>query len=156
MRRTLGALLSCAVLSAVAACGSATSSSTASGPDSPSPGSEVPGARTVLLSQTAAGGEVSAVARILDSPGSLARFTAQFRGQGLPQRVRQAADRLGGGGHVVVGAVVAVGCDRPLGVDVVYGQNSTVQLLPHEVASPLPECLAPVTTVALASVPGND
>jgi hypothetical protein len=56
----------------------------------------------------------------------------------------------------VYGAVVAVGCDRPPGAVVSLDANGDVQITPEEVASPLQECLAPVTTVALASVPGSD
>jgi len=161
MRRSLGALLAAAALAMSAACGSATSSADTGGPNgggpaTPTPGSTVPGARTVLVSQTAAGGRVSARASLLDTPGHLAAFTRQFRMPAMRNRVHDAADRLAKTGHVVVGAVVAVGCDQPPGVDVVYGEDTSIRLLPHEVATPLPECVAPVTTVALASVPGSD
>jgi hypothetical protein len=56
----------------------------------------------------------------------------------------------------VFGAVIAVGCDRPPGADVVVDGSGRVQILPHEVASPLEECLVAVTTVAIADVPGSD
>ncbi len=44
--------------------------------------------------------------------------------------------------------VVSVGCDVPPGATVQDGV-----IVPEKVASPLKECFAPVTTVALASVP---
>jgi hypothetical protein len=56
----------------------------------------------------------------------------------------------------VYGAVVAVGCDRPPGAVVALDANGQVQITPEEVASPLQECLAAVTTVAVATVPGAD
>ena len=56
-------------------------------------------------------------------------------------------------GHDVVGQVVAVGCDRPPGVDVMADNDGDIRLVPHEVASPLEECLAAVTTVAVAVLP---
>ena len=158
MRRSLGTLLAAATLAVTASCGSAGSSTgtAGGGQDGPTPGTAVPGARTVLVSQTAAGGRPSESATLLETAGQVSAFTSQFRGPGLRLQVQQAVDRLSKTGHVIVGSVVAVGCDRPPGVDVVYGEDTTIRLLPHEVASPLQECLAPVTTVAVASVPGSD
>jgi len=57
-------------------------------------------------------------------------------------------------GYLVYGAVVTVGCDRPPGAAAFLDANGDVQISPGEVASPLPECLVPVTTVAIATVPG--
>ncbi len=48
---------------------------------------------------------------------------------------------------------MAVGCDRPPGADVMVNGDGDVVLVPHEVASPLEECLAAVTTVAVAVLP---
>ena len=52
-----------------------------------------------------------------------------------------------------MGQIVAVGCDRPPGVDVMADAAGDIRLVPHQVASPLEECLAAVTTVALAVLP---
>jgi hypothetical protein len=158
MRRVLGTLLATAAVMVTAACGSAGSSTNTSGggPGSPTPGTAVPGARSVLVSQTAAGGKPSVDATVLETPAQVARFTQQFRLPGMRMQIQHAVDRMAAHGQVVVGAVVSVGCDRPPGVDVVYGENTNIRLIPHEVASPLQECLAPVTTVAVASVPGSD
>jgi hypothetical protein len=48
-------------------------------------------------------------------------------------------------------AVVSIGCDVPPGVTVQKLEDG-VAIVPREVPSPLPECLAPVTTVALVGV----
>ncbi|HEY3530705.1 MAG TPA: hypothetical protein VGK78_16275 [Nocardioides sp.] len=156
MRRLLGALLATATIAATAACGSAGSATGTTAGDAPEPGTTVPGARSVLVSQTAAGGRPSVAATLLETSAQVAAFSRQFRGPGLRLQVQEAVDKLSKTGHVIVGSVVAVGCDRPPGVDVVYGEDTTIRLLPHEVASPLQECLAPVTTVAVAAVPGSD
>ena len=57
-------------------------------------------------------------------------------------------------GRVLLGAVVAVGCDVPPGVRV-EGAGSDLRILAKPVPSPLQECLAPVTTVAVVSVPAD-
>lgn len=154
--RLMGTVLTTAVIALTAACGSSSSPvATGEGVGTPTPGTSVPGARVVLVSLTAAGGRVTTQASPLDTPAQVRAFARQFRMPAFDLRLEQALRRLGNR-RPVVGAVVANGCDIPPGVDVVYGEGTTVRLLPHEVASPLQECLAPVTTVALASVPGAD
>jgi hypothetical protein len=149
--RTLGTMLAAAAL--LAGCGSQTSS-TAVGPGSaPDPNSPVDFTSLGLVSQTGGGGQVSPVASPLDTPADVRAFVAQFRAPAVATKIRHllaAADRPSG--THVVGAVVAVGCDVPPGVDVTHGTDQ-VQIIPKEVASPLPECLAPVTTVAVVAVP---
>jgi hypothetical protein len=106
-----------------------------------------------VISATAAGGRGSTVASEIDSEADVARFVGQFRGPALGTQIRSAvADELKADHHLVA-QVVAVGCDRPPGVDVMRNPDGSVSLLPHEVASPLQECLAPVTTVAIAVLP---
>jgi hypothetical protein len=168
MRRTLGtliaALLAGAVLILATGCGSSSSSmatdpgttpaSDRTGPQSWSPG-PLPGATVLpLISLTAAGGQASQVATALANRSEVDRFVAQFRMAAMRNRIRAAVgDALKHPDHQVVAQVVAVGCDRPPGVDVMAGQDGRVQLVPREVASPLEECLAPVTTVAIAVLP---
>jgi hypothetical protein len=155
MRRTLGTLLATAVLAATAACGSATSS-TATGPNSPLPG-PVTGAHVYpLISMTGGGGRMSQRASELDTPAQVRAFTSQFHLPALPHRISAVVTQVAPKAHLLYGAVVAVGCDRPPGVDVLLDGSGRVQIVPHEVASPLPECLAAVTTVAIVSVPGSD
>jgi hypothetical protein len=155
MKRTLGALLATAALMSTAACGG-TSSSTVSRPDSPAPG-PVPGAHVLpLISVTGGGGRVSTSATLLDSKAHVRAFTQQFRPPTMTARVDAAVRKAAASGHLVFGAVVAVGCDRPPGAVVALDAEGEVQITAKEVSSPLPECLAEVTTVAIASVPGSD
>jgi hypothetical protein len=155
MRRTLGALFATTALLATAGCGSTTSSTTA-GPDSPSPG-PISGAHVLpLISMTGGGGRVSTVASELDTPAQVRAFTAQFRVPAIVHQIREAVSSADPKGLALFGAVVAVGCDRPPGADVLLDADGRVEIVPHEVASPLPECLAEVTTVAIAVVPGSD
>ncbi len=153
MRRILGTLVATAAVMITAACGSGTSS-TAQGPDSPSPG-PVTGAEVLpLISLTGAGGQVSTAATLLDTRAHVREFSQQFRAGALYGRILASVEQAEKSGYLVFGAVVAVGCDRPPGADVMLDANGDVQIVAHEVASPLPECLAPVTTVAIATVPG--
>jgi hypothetical protein len=153
MRRILGTLVATTALAATAGCGSSTSS-TAAGPDSPSPG-PITGAKVLpLISQTGAGGQVSTTTTLLDTPAQVRAFSQQFRAGALEGRITAEVERAQQSGYLVYGSVVAVGCDRPPGADVSLDANGDVQITGREVASPLPECLAPVTTVAIATVPG--
>jgi hypothetical protein len=153
MKRTLGTLLATAALLSTAGCGSSTSS-TAAGPDTPTPG-PITGARVLpLISVTGGGGTVSTRATLLDSKAHIRAFTGQFRPPTMPARVNAAVRQAATSGHLVYGAVVAVGCDRPPGAVVSLDAEGQVEITGEEVASPLPECLAAVTTVAIASVPG--
>jgi hypothetical protein len=169
MRRTLGhltaALLACVALGLTAGCNS--SSSTANDPGqgpasdpaglpSRSPGT-VEGAKVLpLISMTGAGGQVQATATQLSSKPDLKAFARQFRVPAMWHRIEnEVGDRLGKPGQQLVGQIVAVGCDRPPGADVMVNGDGDVILVPREVASPLEECLAPVTTVAVAVLPAN-
>ena len=117
----------------------------------------MPGATVLpLISQTGGGGQVSPHAYPLTSRSQVAAFTRQFHAPALGSRVSAAATNAATSGYAVYGAVVALGCDRPPGAVVSLDAQGDVQLTAMEVASPLPECLAPVTTVALATVPGAD
>jgi hypothetical protein len=154
MKRTLGALFATATLLATAGCGS--SSSTVDGPAGPTAG-PITGAHVLpLISVTGGGGTTSTSATLLDTKAHIRAFTAQFRPPTMAGRVNAAVKQAASSGQLVYGAVVAVGCDRPPGAVVSLDANGDVQITPEEVASPLQECLAPVTTVALASVPGSD
>lgn len=161
MRRILGTWVAAAALASAAACGSATSSSTATSPSAQSPdrpsAGPIQGAKVLpLISQTGGGGQVSTRATLLGTRAQVAAFTRQFRAPGLAERVRAGVAEAAKSGYLVFGAVVALGCDVPPGAEVSLDANGDVQLTAEEVASPRPECLAPVTTVALATVPGAD
>jgi hypothetical protein len=160
------AALACVVLGLTAGCDSS-SSSTANDPGrgpasdpaglpSRSPGT-VEGAKVLpLISMTGAGGQPQPTATQLDSKADLKAFARQFRVPAMWHRIdTEVGDRLGRPGQQVVGQIVAVGCDRPPGADVVVNEEGDVVLVPREVASPLEECLAAVTTVAVAVLPVN-
>jgi hypothetical protein len=152
MKRSLGSLVATATLLAGAGCGA--SSSTVAGADTPSPG-PVTGAQVLpRISVTGGGGRVASSATLLDTSAHIRAFTGQFRAPAMAVRVAAAVQQAAASGHIVYGAVVAVGCDRPPGADVSLDADGRVQITAQEVPSPLQECLAPVTTVAIASVPG--
>jgi hypothetical protein len=109
-----------------------------------------------LISLTGGGGTVSTSATLLDSTAHIRAFTQQFRLPAMAARVKVAVRQAATSGHLVYGAVVAVGCDRPPGAVVSLDAKGEVDITAEEVASPLQECLAAVTTVAVASVPGAD
>lgn len=162
MRRILGILMVAAALVATAGCGSSSSTtslapaSDPAGNPSRSPGAVVGAHVLPLISMTGAGGRSAPTAVPLDDSGEIARFVGQFAMPAMRHRLQDAiAQASVPAGDGLVGQVVAVGCDRPPGADVVVDKDGRVQLVPHEVASPLPECLVAVTTVALAVVPST-
>jgi hypothetical protein len=159
VRTLTAALLTGATLAVTAACGSSSSSvsmapaSDPAGNPSWRPG-PIPDATVTVLSATAAGGREARVATALNSRADIARFVRQFRMPAMRNRIYDAiGDELKAPDHDVVGQVVTVGCDRPRRVDVMAGQDGRVRLVPHQVASPLQECVVPVTTVAMAVLP---
>jgi hypothetical protein len=101
-------------------------------------------------------GDVSAQAVPLGTPAQVAAFVEQFPRAVVQQRVRGALrDALAHRGPNVVGTVVASGCDVPPGVVVTADGRGGVTIVAKDVASPLPECLVPVTTVALVHLPAG-
>jgi hypothetical protein len=162
MRRLLGTLLATVVLGTTAACGSSSSSiatdpaSDPAGNPSRTPG-PIEGAHVLPpISMTGIGGRAARTATPLNTPGEIARFLRQFPAPATQKRLRGAILAAPHPpGHDVVGQVVAIGCDRPPGVSAVVSKEGAVELVPGEVASPLQECLAAVTTVAIAVVPSS-
>jgi len=152
----LAPLVALAALLATAGCGSSASSTAAQDPSAsaspPTTGPSSPaGAQVHLTSLTGAGGQPGAAVP-LNTPEQIARFTRQFRAPAMQHRIRAIAERVGTDGDVW-GSVVMVGCDRPPGAAVQVGGSGTVTITPYDVESPLQECLAAVTTVAIAVVP---
>lgn len=168
MRRTLGtmtaAAATCLALGVTTGCGSSSSdtatdpergpASDAAGLPSRTPG-PIEGAKVLpLLSMTGAGGQPQPTATVLNTRADIQAFARQFRVPAMWHRIQSEIDEaLAIPGHRIVGQIVMVGCDRPPGADVVVNKDGDVELVPHEVASPLQECLAPVTTVAIAVLP---
>ena len=99
-------------------------------------------------------GRAQPTATLLNSRPDIRAFAQQFQVPAMARRVESALrDVEHGPDEDVVGQIVAVGCDRPPGVDVMADSAGDIRLVPHKVASPLEECLAAVTTVAVAVLP---
>jgi hypothetical protein len=172
MRRTFGALLLTAALATAALAGCANdggdtraedaASGTASASPSdlpsaaPSRAPSTPGAvdftEVALLSETAAGGEVEHRATVLDDASAVNGFAAQFETGAMSDELTTAVREADvAEGQELAAAVVSIGCDVPPGVTVQKLEGG-VAILPLKVKSPLKECFAPVTTVALVAV----
>jgi hypothetical protein len=163
MKRLLGPCLAVLVL-LLGGCGDGTSDvasdpssggsggTTSSTPTDKSSGST--DAQTIaILSQTGAGGRVDVRAVRLDDPTAREQFVSQFNRPGLGARVEKAvASATVPSGYALLGAVVSLGCDVPPGVNVTVSPGGYL-LEAQPVPSPLKECFAPVTTVAIVAVP---
>jgi hypothetical protein len=104
-----------------------------------------------IVHATAAGGTVSSTPVPVDSEAALDAFVAQFERPDLGEKVRSAVARADvPDGHVPAAAVVALGCDVPPGVSVVTDRE--LRVVPDKVASPLKECFAAVTSVAVLTL----
>lgn len=133
-----------------------TSTSTAGPTDSPTriPTDEAVDFQEIaIISQTAAGGEVDNAAVRLDDQPARETFLMQFDRPGFGTEIgQQIAAATVPEGYALLGAVVSIGCDVPPGVNVTKGPDGWF-IYAQKVASPLQECFAPVTTVALVAVP---
>jgi hypothetical protein len=107
-----------------------------------------PPADPVLVHATAGGGEPATTVTLLPDDDALAAYAEQFD-DALATRIHGAADDVDvRDGQVLAAQVVAIGCDVPPAATL-----DGDAIVPEKVASPMKECLAPVTTVALAAVP---
>ena len=130
---------------------SAPTSAPSSDSASPSP-SEEAWTEVAILAGTAAGGTVSTEPTRLDTPPAIEAFVAQFERRGLGADVRRSVEGADlPEGHVPVGAVISVGCDVPPGVEVDPAAGFSITA--KKVASPLRECFAAITSVALLTIP---
>ena len=178
MKRILGnlpLLLALLVLLPAAGCGDDTSgdsraedpSSSSSPPspsgsssESPSPGGDatpvpVDFTEVALISETNAGGEVSRQPTLLDSPAAVTGFAGTLEGRTMAGKIKAAVVEADvPEGQAVVGSVVAIGCDVPPGVRVDWN-GTGLKVTAQKVKAPAQECLAPVTTVALLTVPAS-
>jgi hypothetical protein len=161
MRHTLGILVATTALLLTAACGDDgpdTASDQPTEPEKsqptqtptqkPTQSSEV----VAILSSSAAGGHASKAAVDVGTSAGIDRLVANLRGNALANQVRAkvAATDIPAGQRLM-GAVVSVGCDVPTGVSVTGGAGG-VHLQPMFTGERLPECLVPVTSIALVLV----
>lgn len=104
-----------------------------------------------LVSESDVGGEVDPRAVPLDTPQRTADFASRFEDQRMEESISRAiAGASVPEGQVVLGAVVAVGCEPPTEVSVEVGPDR-VEITAAPVKS-TQQCLVPVTTVALVAV----
>jgi len=107
-----------------------------------------------IVSQTAVGGKVDLDATPIADAGTRANFTAQFKRPSMDEKIAEAiAGATVPEGYTVMGAVVSIGCDVPPSVTVTQAPDGWI-ITPDAVASPLQECFAPVTSVAVVAIPG--
>ena len=141
---------------------SPTESESPTAPDSPTEsdpppddttGDEVDFELVRMLTETAAGGATSEVAVPLGDDAAVQQFNAQFETDPLPTKVQNTvAETDVPEGMLLYGAVVSIGCDSPTNVSVAKGDAGLV-ITAHKLPTPMPECFAPMTTVALVLVP---
>jgi hypothetical protein len=145
--RTTGAAPTCLLLAAAAAlvgCGTG-------GHHEQVPGT-APSPAAAVVHRTAGGGEVATEATPVATPERLAAYVRPLSPD-LRHAVRAAARRVSATAHgTVVAQVVAVGCD-PVERATVVLRDDGVRIEPVAPATRHPECLAPVTSVALGVVP---
>jgi hypothetical protein len=164
MRRLLGSVLPTVLLViALGACGdeeggtaSDDPTPTASGaPTKTSSGDEVDFELVEMPTETAAGGSTSEVAAPLGDDAAVQEFNAQFETDAMPTRVEDTvAETDVPDGMLLYGAVVSIGCDSPTDVSVTDGGSGLV-ITAGKVPSPMQECFAPMTTVAMVLVPAS-
>lgn len=130
-------------------------------PASPTPGDEaneqptetaddgpVPYTEVAVITGSEEDGTASPTPVPLDSEQAVDDFVGQFTGSRLAEEVRAAvADATVGPGQTLVGAVVAIGCDRPddLVVERVDGAVQVTPVMPKNQV----QCLVAQTTVAI-------
>lgn len=147
-----GVLAGCAGQESSGSAGSAESAGGEESSTASNPAGTIEFTEVALLSETAAGGQPGPAVE-LDGPGAVRDFTRQFDSTRLTSRVATEAARTDvPDGQVLLGAVLAVGCDEPSGIVGVTreGDEWTVEGAPY--LGPAKQCFAAVTTVALVLV----
>jgi hypothetical protein len=163
MRRLLGSVLPALLLViGLGGCGD-DSGSVADDPEGTSPSAQGDGktAGTVdfdlvdTVTVTAAGGTLSTAAVPLGEDAQLEEFLTQFTSDDMVSQLEAAVAKTEvPQDQELYGAVVSIGCDAPDQVTVTdTGQDLVITA--KAVPSPLPECFAPMTTVALVLVPDS-
>jgi hypothetical protein len=105
-----------------------------------------------IVSQTAAGGEIGASALRIDQPAGMAELVRGFRTPELAVKIRRVVEKAElATGQALYGQVIAIGCDVPPSASAAV-DGDAVMITAGKVVNPLPECFAPVTSVAIARV----
>lgn len=108
--------------------------------------------QVALISISNAEGTVSDEATVLDSQQAVDEFAGQFSGSQMPTALDRAYEKADlPEGEVLAGAVVAVACEAPTDVEATQTKGG-LTITADPVKSKV-QCLVPVTTVALVSVP---
>lgn len=122
--------------------------------DSPEDTGPLDFTQIALISVSNAEGSVSEEATVLDSQQAVDEFASQFSGSRMATALNKAYQKADlPAGEVMVGAVVGVACQAPTEVDVAQTANG-VTITADPVKSKV-QCIVPVTTVALVSVPDS-
>jgi hypothetical protein len=168
MRRLLGSFL-CALLlgSALVACGRDTKDTVTDRPvasPTTTPTTSATGRSTgeavdfdlvTTVTETAAGGNLSATAVPLGDDTAVEGFASQFKTETMRTKLLDAVHAAQvPDDKRLYAAVVAVGCDSPDQVSVTSG-GSGLLITAQPVESPQQECFAAMTTVALVLVPAS-
>lgn len=153
MMRLLGTVV--ALLLTLTGCGSAGGSAQGAGAQSPAATPQLSYDVVALVSGSAARGPGVKGTRpvVVTDQAALNRYAGQFEGP-LPSSLKsQGGQALADlpDGRVLTATVVAVGCEPPTTVTVTHAGGS-VNVAAVPVKSNI-QCLVPVTTVALVSVP---
>ena len=152
MRHLLGIL--CALTLVLAGCGGEDGGSDGGSDDGSDDGGTIEPEQVVFVSESAVGGNVLSTATTIDGDQSIQEFAGQFEDPRMGDRIAaEAADIDVPDGDELAAAVVAVACDAPTDVSV---ERTPAGL---QVTSPPvktdKQCLVPVTTVALVTVPAE-
>ena len=110
-----------------------------------------------MITETAAGGEAaSGQAVALTDEAAVMEFAGQFTREEMGTQLLAVFNNTDvPEGQAMYAAVVAVGCDVPSGV-YVTSTDSGLVITGQKVTSPLPECFAEMTTVAVVLVDEDD
>lgn len=117
------------------------------GPDTPSPADPV----VEVLQATAAGGRASEVFTEVGDAAALDAFLAGLRQDDFIAQIRTAVESSQSTAAHTYVAVASVGCDVPP-VEARTTADGGYAVVLGKVADPIPECFAPVTTVAVLGV----
>ena len=105
-----------------------------------------------MVSETDAGGRVSATPVPVGDAAALRDFAGQFDGRMSRELSQAAAGATVPDGQTLLAAVVDISCVPPLDVQVEVGDGGVqVQPLKEKPTGRAPQCFAPVTTVALVT-----